>query len=71
MVSKEQLVNADLAHHAVRRHAGANELMDAFLTQCKRTARRDALDVALASGAVELRAAFAPASPWAATGNTR
>ena len=59
VVSKEQLVRSNLAHHAVRRARRlANELMDAFLTQCKRTARAMRLDVALAGGAVELRAAL-------------
>ena len=57
--TKAELIRSNLAHHAARRARRlANELMDAFLAQCRRTARAMRLDVALAGKAVELRKAL-------------
>jgi hypothetical protein len=57
--NKAALIRSNIAHHAVRRAKRlADELMDAFLLQCRRTARCMRLEVPLAGGAIELRRAM-------------
>jgi len=57
-VAKIDLARANIAHHALTRaEAMADEVVEAFLHQCKRTARNLRLDVTLAGHAVDLRRA--------------
>ena len=57
--SRADLVRANLAHHALRRAERlADEFLDTFLHQCRRTARNMRLDVPLAGNAVDVRRAL-------------